>query len=294
VTDAEPEAPEAAVARLRRNKALVDAVQARQARVALARARAAQPDIWSDPNPLVTIRICTYNRPRLLVERAVASALRQTYARVEVLVIGDHAAPETAAALAAVDDPRLRYHNLPERGRYPRFPRFFWCNAGAAPAGRAYDLARGSWMTFLDDDDEYPPDHVAVLLDAARQARAELVFGVSDYENADGSWTRLGRFERGQLCSGAVMFSARLFGVRADPHSWINDEPGDWNVWRRMQEAGASIASVSRVVFRHYAEKSVAGATAAERQRMDEEQATPQQILDDVAFTGAGHLLSLP
>jgi hypothetical protein len=287
------ESPEQTVARLHRNKRIFDQVAVQQSRILLARARAAQPDIWNNPDPLVTVRITTYNRPKLLVERAIASVLRQTYQNFEILVVGDHAVPETADALAAIGDPRIRYFNLPERGRYPRFPRYFWSSAGALASIWSFDLCRGEWVTNLDDDDEYPPDHIQVLLHAARTARAEFVFGVSEYEKADGTWIKLGRFVWGQICSGSVMFSARLLQVRPEQFSWVNDEPGDWNMWRRMSEAGAVIGFVNHVVFRHFAEKSSAGATAADRKRLDEQKATPQEILDDVAYAGASRYLSL-
>ena len=287
------ETPAETVARLHRNKKIFDEVEVQRSRILLARARAVQPDIWSDPNPLVTVRITTYNRPKLLVERAIASVLRQTYQNFEILVVGDCAVPETADALAAVGDPRIRYFNLPERARYPKFPRYFWSSAGAAASIRSFDLCRGEWVTNLDDDDEYPPDHIQVLLQAARQARAEFVFGVSEYQKADGSWTQLGRFIWGQICSGAVLFSSRLLLVRPEQFNWIGDEPGDWNIWRRMSEAGAVIAFVNHVVFRHYCEKSFAGTSEADHKRLDEQKATPREILDDVAYTGATHYLSL-
>lgn len=281
------ETPAETVARLKRNKKIFDDVELQRSRILLQRARLAHPDIWQNPEPLVTVRIITYNRPKLLVERAIASVLRQTYQNFEILIVGDHAIPETAEALARVGDPRIRYFNLAVRGQYPRFPRYFWSCAGALASIRSFDLCGGEWMTYLDDDDEYPPDHIEVLLAAARRTRAEMVFGVSEYQHADGSWTKLGRFVCGQICSGSAMFSARVLFMRPELYCWINEEPGDWNLWRRMSEAGVTIEFVNHVVFRHYAEKSIAGATAADRKRLDEQQATTQEILDDAAYTGA-------
>jgi hypothetical protein len=34
--------------------------------------------------------------------------------------------------------------------------------------------------------------------------------------------------------------------------SWVLDEPGDWNLCRRMLEAGVRIGYVDRVVVRYY------------------------------------------
>jgi glycosyltransferase involved in cell wall biosynthesis len=287
-----PESSQQTVERLLRNKRILDQVQGEQARILLARARAAVPDIWIDPRPLVTIRIITHNRPQLIVERAIASVLRQTYQNFEILVVGDHAVPETAAALAAVGDPRIRYFNLPQRPRYARFPRFFWSTAGTYASIRAYEECRGAWMTWLDDDDEYPPDHIEALLDGAYRQRAEMVYGISEYQQGDGSWIRIGKLKCGQICSGAVLYSTRLLFMRNDPFCWVNDEPGDWSLWRKMSEAGVRIGFVDRVVFRHYAEKTVAG-DVDERRRMDERKATPEEILSDLSYTGGEYLLKL-
>ena len=287
------ETPTETVARLHRNKEILDGVALERSRIMLARARAAQPDIWTDPDPLVTVRIIACDRPGLLVERAIASVLRQNYQSFEILVVGDCAVPETAVALAAIGDPRIRYFNLPEKSRCPRFPRHLRSSAGAAASIQSFDLCRGEWITNLDEGDEYPPDHIEVLLRAARQVRAELVFGVSLHQQRDGAWIQLRRFVCGQIRSGAVMFSARLLLVRPEPFSWINDEPGDWNIWRRMSEAGAVIGFVDHVVLRHPCEQPFAALTAADPERLDEPQATAQEILDDVAYTGATHYLSL-
>ena len=54
----------------------------------LAEARDGRDVCWLEgeqPEPLVTIRIATRDRPELLMERSLASALRQTYERIEVL-----------------------------------------------------------------------------------------------------------------------------------------------------------------------------------------------------------------
>lgn len=281
-----------AITHLRRNKKIFDSVEVQQHRLLLDRARKQKPDIWSDPNPLVTVRILTYNRPQLLVERAIASVLRQSYQNFEILVVGDCAVPETEDALAKIGDPRIRYFNLSTRGPYPKFPRFFWSCAGMYASHKSYELCRGDWMTWLDDDDEYPIDHIAILLEVARRAQAEMVFGVSEYQNADGSWTNLGQFRWGQICSGAVMFSSRLLFMKPDMHCWILEEPGDWNLWRRMDEVGVRIAACDQVVFRHYAEKTMVGDHAARRQ-MDIDAPTPQQVIDDVILTGGAHYLTL-
>jgi glycosyltransferase involved in cell wall biosynthesis len=108
------------------------------------------------PLPAATIVIPTHDRPHL-VRRAVASALAQTMADIEVIVVDDASAEPVAFEPA---DPRLRvFRNERSLGV-------------SAARNVGLEHARGPWITFLDDDDELLPDMVEVSLDAA--ARTEL------------------------------------------------------------------------------------------------------------------------
>src|SRR5581483_12327187 len=63
------------------------------------RGTAAYEEAFTDPEPLVSVVIPTWDRAHLLVERALPSVWAQTYQNLEVVVVGDHAPPETAAVL---------------------------------------------------------------------------------------------------------------------------------------------------------------------------------------------------
>jgi glycosyltransferase involved in cell wall biosynthesis len=58
-------------------------------------------------NPLVSAVIPTHNRPQL-VQRALRSALSQTYTNMEIIVVIDGPEPQTAKALEAFHSPSLR------------------------------------------------------------------------------------------------------------------------------------------------------------------------------------------
>lgn len=83
----------------------------------LAEARDSRLDEPGDP--LVSVIIPTFNKAELLVERSIPSVLAQTYKRIEVVVVGDHCEDDTAERVAALNDDRVTFVNLPERGRYP-------------------------------------------------------------------------------------------------------------------------------------------------------------------------------
>ncbi|HZN54227.1 MAG TPA: glycosyltransferase family A protein [Candidatus Polarisedimenticolaceae bacterium] len=107
--------------------------------------------------PEISVVIPTYNRARLVAE-AIDSALAQTFADREIVVVDDGSTDATEATLA-------RYR---ERIRVVRKP-----NGGEASARNAgVREARGTWIAFLDSDDRWEPAALATLVAAAR-ARPE-------------------------------------------------------------------------------------------------------------------------
>jgi hypothetical protein len=226
--------------------------------------RRAVPDLWlQDPDPLVTVRIATFDRGALVAERAIASALAQTYRNLEVLVVGDACDAATEAAVRSVRDPRVRFENLPQRGAYPPEAYRRWMVAGAAPMNRALQLARGSWIAPLDDDDEFTLDHIDVLLDACRRSQAEFAYGIAESEVAPDRWAPVGAWPPGpgRIVHAAVLYSRRLTFFPHSMDSWRILEPADWNLWRRMRAAGVRMVFVDRVVCRHYLERRQARPT---------------------------------
>ena len=113
------------------------------------------------PGKLVSVVIPTAGRPEM-IGRAVNSVLAQTYPFLEVFVVVDGPDPATDAALAAITDSRLRVLRLPER----RGPGAARNTAGA--------VAKGDWIAFLDDDDEWLPDKLERQL-AGRSPTEQIV-----------------------------------------------------------------------------------------------------------------------
>lgn len=114
--------------------------------------------------PRVSVVVPTRNRLHYLRE-ALASALAQTMADLEVIVVDDESSDGTAEWLANHADPRLSTVRL-ER----RLERSAARNAGLA-------RARGRFVLFLDDDDRLLPTSLAVLCDALESAPGAFVAG---------------------------------------------------------------------------------------------------------------------
>lgn len=216
------------------------------------------PDPFADPDPLVSVRIPTWRGAELLIARAIPSVLGGSHRNVEVVVCGDGPDPEARRAVAALGDPRVRYVELPERPAYASHFQSFWMSAGSMAANGALAECRGAFIAPLDHDDAFTDDHIAELLAAARATEADLVYGQAVCEFRGAPWRVIGSapLELGRIAHGAVLHSRRLAHLRFDRHCWLLDEPGDWNLWRRMAETGATVVHVPRVVLVHHREKS--------------------------------------
>lgn len=100
------------------------------------------------PMPLVSIILCTFNRAALIT-RALRSVVYQSYKKWELIIIDDGSQDGTEdllLPLAKIDE-RLIYHRHANRGL-------------AASRNVGLSLASGSYVTFLDSDDEYLPKHI--------------------------------------------------------------------------------------------------------------------------------------
>lgn len=114
-----------------------------------------------EPAP-VTVVIPTHDRPELVLE-AVRSVLAQTRAPGEVVVVDDgseeEAATRVARGLDGLKGVRLIRHPAP-RG-------------GSAARNRGWREGRYPWVAFLDDDDVWLPEKLAVQLAHLRSEDAE-------------------------------------------------------------------------------------------------------------------------
>jgi glycosyltransferase involved in cell wall biosynthesis len=201
--------------------------------------------------PLVTAVIPTRNRPEL-VTRAVRSALGQSYPHMEVVVVIDGPDMATDAALATLSDERLRVVTLPEsRG-----------GSGARNAG--VEVASGSWIALLDDDDEWLPEKIDLQIQRAkaskfrypivssqlfsRTSHYQIVWPrippyepLSEYLLARNSWS----FGEGVLQATTFLFPKALFCAVPFRLGLRRHQDVDW-VLRAARYEGAGIEFVSQ------------------------------------------------
>jgi glycosyltransferase involved in cell wall biosynthesis len=102
-------------------------------------------------DPLISIVIPTYNRG-LLLQKAVASVLAQTYKYWELIVADDGSTDDTSEMIHSLQDSRIHLLALSHSGNIASLR-----NAGAKASS-------GEWIAFLDSDDEWVSHKLEIQL----------------------------------------------------------------------------------------------------------------------------------
>ena len=108
----------------------------------------------------VSVVIPTYNAAEFIQE-AITTALEQSHAPKEIIVVDDGSTDNTKEILSDVNE----IHFVRQNNKGPASAR----NHGAS-------LATGQWIAFLDADDLWAPTKLEVQLRRAKEAGAELIY----------------------------------------------------------------------------------------------------------------------
>ena len=101
--------------------------------------------------PQISVVIPTYNRAGI-VPKAIDSVLAQTYPAAEIIVVDDGSKDDTRAVLASYGS-RITAISQPNGGL-------------SAARNTGIRAAKTDWVAFLDDDDEYTPDRLAIAVES--------------------------------------------------------------------------------------------------------------------------------
>jgi glycosyltransferase involved in cell wall biosynthesis len=178
---------------------------------------------------------------------ALRSALAQRDVDIEVIVVDDASADPPGAMIAGLDDPRVRMvRNDVARGE-----------SGAR--NRGIEQARGTLIAFLDDDDVWAPDKLALQVGALRASGRHWAYGGhvvidealrvlhgSPPPAAEVVTVSLERHNAIPGSASSVIVAAELLD-RVGPFDEGLRRTPDWDMWLRLAHVGLP-ASVSRPV----------------------------------------------
>lgn len=193
--------------------------------------------------PFFSVIMCTYQRAHLL-DRALSSLLQQTERDWEVLIIDDGSTDDTELVVQKYidEDPRFRYFRLPHSGV-------------ASSRNHGVTQSRGLFVTFLDSDDEYLPDHLS--------SRHSMLLSLPDIRLLHGGFEIIGdHFVRDrndptkQIHLDECVVGGTFF-IRRDVFSDIGlfreiAYGDDADFFDRIVETGLLIASTDHPTYRYY------------------------------------------
>ncbi|MEO8300521.1 MAG: glycosyltransferase [Rhizomicrobium sp.] len=188
--------------------------------------------------PLISVIIPVYNGARFLAQ-AVETVLKQNYPAIEIIVIDDGSSDEIEAAV----------RDLPTDVRF-----FRQDNGGAASArNRGVRDASGEYLAFLDVDDLWPENKIAVMVESLLANSAlDVVQGFAQVMTRNpesGVFEYSGNPEESYpFYIGAALYRRRAFETIGlfDP-SLRFSEDSDW--FARAREAGLMIKRLEQVTL---------------------------------------------
>jgi len=217
-------------------------------------------DIGSGPPPLFSIIMPTYNRWRLTV-KAIQSVQAQTFADWELLIVddGSHDGTYDFVTTETDTDKRVRYHYATNRGL-------------AMARNIGLSMGRGNYFTFLDSDDEYLPEHLAIRAEYLRaHPEVELLHGGVE---VIGSERVADKHDPSKLIPisdcvvGGTFFirhdlAERLQGFRAIEYG------DDADFFARAESMGAIIGKINTPTYRYCRTEEDSLTAIAEREGID-------------------------
>lgn len=130
--------------------------------------------------PFFSIIITTYNRPQKII-RAIKSVIRQTFTNFELIIVNDGSTKDYSEVENYINN-------------YPQSIKYHYKKNEERSTARNFGVkqASGEFVCFLDDDDYYLENHLAVLFCEIEKRNHEhaLYHTYSKKLNSDNTWTK--------------------------------------------------------------------------------------------------------
>jgi glycosyltransferase involved in cell wall biosynthesis len=192
--------------------------------------------------PLVSVVTPTWQRHERLLNRCIPSVQAQTYQQVEHVIVSDGPDAALSERMLEYVGSGAPYHSVRYTALAERTEDRHWGhiarNAGA-------DWATGELIAYLDDDDAYRPEHVALLAQAlADHPEAGFAYSLMVQHYGPDNWHQIGGTE--PVCNGIgtpmVMHRRELL----DKHGGWGPASAteDWELFSRWLQAGVAYVHV--------------------------------------------------
>lgn len=229
-----------------------------------------------------------------MLRYAVASALRQSYRRLEVLVVGDACTDDSSQVVASFDDPRVRWINLASNS-----------GSQAGPNQAGLEEARGELVAYLGHDDLWTGDHVALLVADLAGRRVDVTSSVTMYVYPRPVPRRgFASPPPGEFVAPSCLMHTLAAGVRAggwrDYRTTVRP-PDDDFIWR-LRASGASFSRVRALSVVKFSSSQRPGSystgradeQAAFARRLERRSFVAREVATGVALEPLRPLIRLP
>jgi len=110
----------------------------------------------------ISVIIPSWNRA-LYVKRAIKSALDQSFSPLEILVCDDGSTDNTFKIVKSFKDKRIKWI----KGNHSGLP--------SVPRNRGIRQSQGNWLAFLDSDDTWLPEKLALQIKIAKETKNKAI-----------------------------------------------------------------------------------------------------------------------
>lgn len=227
--------------------------------------------------PLVSIIVSTYNRRKML-QRALESLFIQTYKNLEIIVVDDASTDTTKKYLESIKDDRLKVIYRKKN----------WGN-DTKPKNEGIKASTGEYIAFLDSDNEYYAEAIAMRLKGFEEhPQVDVVYtdrlvvndDDKDWEPRVGSHSDFDISTLFQLnyidTSDVLIKRDALFLVGGFDEKYRKYI--DWNLWVRMAKAALQFYHIPKVAMRYHLHKNMKSITVEDRLDKPFGNTTPQPI----------------
>lgn len=214
--------------------------------------------------PKISVVTSTFNRSDKL-KKCIESVQKQSFKDYEHIIVDDCSTDDTKAVVESFKDPKIKYFKLESNfGNDTR------------PKNEGIVKSTGEYVAFLDDDNDYRPDHLAILLKAIQDdSSIDLVYGdrfiIDDIAGVDRGIGIASEFDvplllkRNYIDTSDILVKREsLFAVGGFDERY--KKYVDWNLWLRMAKAGIKMKHVAKLITNYHLHSDMKSLTVKDRQ----------------------------